>query len=317
MGDNNSDSVLDATGNTIVLAFDLAGSQIVNMPDELGKAIQKPEVQAAIQQALSKFALARQKSGTTEVSDEEAKKLGTELMDKAGGKLTDAVLEQLKKTPEFKRLEKSLSDLESALKSSPVGVWVDKNKNILYVVGAGLAIGGAVALYVTKTGGPAINFPMSKLAGKPIKVFNVGGFTLSGKVLAFKPDTREVGGALVGAEKWGKLEVSLELGVVATGDDITKVDGKLVLKTKDIDLGITGSGELQKNTVNLGITFGIKNAGGQGPFTIGVTGVLQDGKLTGGKVSGDWQLKGGASIGVEGSTGSSGTQGMVLFSKSF
>src|SRR5437667_221436 len=66
---------------------------------------------------------------------------------KAGGKLTDALLDQLKKTPEFKRLEKSLDNLEQALKSTPVGVWVDNNKNILYVVGAGLAIGGAVALF--------------------------------------------------------------------------------------------------------------------------------------------------------------------------
>jgi len=316
MGDN-SNSVIDAAGNTVVLAFDLAGSQIADMPDELARAMKKPDVQAAIQQALAKFALGRQKSGTTEVSDQEARQLGADLMDKAGGKLTDAVLEQLKKTPEFKRLEKSLTDLENALNSSPVGVWVDKNKNILYVVGAGLAIGGAVALYVTKTGGPVIDFPMSKLAGKPVQIFKVGGFALSGKMLSFKPDTREVGGALVGSEKWGKLDVSLELGVVATGDDVTKVEGKVVLKTKDIDLGIAGYGNPQKNTVNLGITFGLKNAGGQGPLTIGVTGVVQDGKLTGGKVSGDWQLKGGASIGVEGSSGTDGTKGIVLFSKSF
>ena len=53
-----------------------------------------------------------------------------------------------------------LDDLGSALKESPVGVFFDKNRNILYVVGAALAIGGAVALYVTKTGGPAIDFPM-------------------------------------------------------------------------------------------------------------------------------------------------------------
>lgn len=317
MGSPNSQSVVDATANTIVLAFDLAGSQITAMPDELSVALQKPEVQLAIQRALATFALNQQQSGTTKVSDQEAKQLVTNLWSKAGGPLKDSVLEQLKKTPEFSQLDKSLTDLEQSLKTSPLGVWVDRNKGILYVIGAGLAIGGAVALYVTKTGGTVINTPLSQLNGKPIKIFKVGGFSLSGQMLSFKPDVREVGGGLVGTQKWDKIQLTVQLGVVATGSDVKQVDGKILIKTKDIDLGITGSDTPSKNTVNLGISFGLHEVGGRGPLTIGVTGIVKDGKVTGGGVTGDWALDKTTSIELQGSSGSGETKGSVLFTKRF
>jgi hypothetical protein len=316
MADPTSDPVLDAAGKTVVLAFDLAGSQISNLPDELGKALQRSDVQSAIQLALSKFALAKQKSGTTAVSDKEAQQLLDDLVKKAGGKLSDEMLEQLKKTPEYKRLEASLESLEKAVKHTPMGAWLDKNKTTLYIVGAGLAIGGAAALYITKTGGPVINFPLSKLSGQSVQIFKIGGFTLNGKLLSFKPETREIGGGLVGTESWGKLKVSVELGVVATDTTVKQVEGKVVLKTKDIDLGLTGSGDPTKNTVNLGITFGIR-PNGIGPITVGVSGVVQDGKLTGGKVQGDWKLDKNTTLSVQGSSDKGATQGVVLFSKSF
>jgi hypothetical protein len=317
LGDTKNQDVLDAAGHTIVLAFDLAGSQIAAMPDELGTALQKPEVQSAIQLVLSNFVLAKQRSGTSDVSDKEAKQLATDLWNKAGGKITDSLLEQLKKSPEYKKLEKSLGDLEQALKSTPIGAWIDKNANILYVIGAGVAIGGAVALYATKTGGPAVNLPMSQLSGKSVKIFKVGGFTLSGQLLSFKPDVREVGGALTGTEKWDRVELSVQLGIIATGTEIKEVDGKIILKTQDINLGLTGKGTPATNTVNLGITFGLRDLGGQGPFTIGVSGIVQDSKLTGGQVTADWQLKGNSSVGLQGSATSNETRGFLLFTKRF
>ena len=308
---------LDAAGNTIVLAFDLAGSEIVNMPDQLAAALQKQDVQSAIQLVLANFALNRQQTGTTAVSDAEAKQLATDLWNKAGGKLTGSVLEQLKQTPEFKKLDKSLTDLEQALKTSPLGVWVDNNKAILYVVGAGLAIGGAIALYVTKTGGTVIDTPLSQLNGKPVRIFKVGGFSLSGQMLSFKPDTREIGGALAGTETFSKVQVTVQLGVIATGSNVKQVDGKVVIKTKDITFGITGTGTPAKNTVNLGLSFGLNGSGGLSPLTIGVTGVLKDGKFTGGGVTGDWQLNKTTTIGVQGSSSGGETKGVVLFSKRF
>jgi hypothetical protein len=58
MSDPSSD-VLTATGQTVVLAFDLAGSRIAKMPDDLGKALQMSDIQSAIQLALSNFDLAK------------------------------------------------------------------------------------------------------------------------------------------------------------------------------------------------------------------------------------------------------------------
>jgi len=312
-----NDPVLDSTSNVIVLAFDLAGSEIAAMPDQLAKALQQHPVELAIQQVLASFALNKQQQGTTTVNDAEAKQLATDLWNKAGGKLTDSVLAQLKQTPEFKRLDQSLTDLEKSLKNSSLGVWVDKNKNILYVVGIGLAIGGAIALYATKTSGTVLNAGFSQLTGKPVQIFKVGGFSLSGQMLSFKPDAREIGGGLVGTEKWDKVQLSLEFGVVATGSDVKQINGKIVLKTKDINLGLTGSGDLTKNTVNLGISLGIDNGGVYGPLNISVTGVVKNGRLTGGGLQGDWQLDNTSAISVQGTSAGGETKGMVLFTKRF
>jgi hypothetical protein len=161
-----------------------------------------------------------------------------------------------------------------------------------------------------------MNFPISQLTGKPVKIFKVGKFTLSGQLLSFKPDSREVGGGLVGTQKWDKLEVSLQFGVVATGSDVKEVNGKLVFKTNEIDLGITGSGQPSKNTVNLGLTLGVKNIGLPGPLTIGLGAVIKDDKVTQGTLDASMKWKDN-SIGVQGSTGSGETKGMVLFSHSF
>ena len=310
--------ILDAAGSTVILAFDLADSQLASMSMELQRALQKPEVESAIQDVLARFALARQRSGTAGVSDQEAKQLASDLWKKAGGKVTDDVLNQLKKTPEFQKLEKSLTNLEQALKSSPLGVWVDKNKNILYIVGAGLAIGGAIALYVTRTGGPAINLPLSQLSGKPIKIYKVGGFSLSGKILSFKPDLREVGGSLVLSQNISKkLDISVEFGIIATGSDAKKIDGKIVAKTKDIQLGVAGSQDLSKKTLSLGFSVGLNDIGGQGPLTIDITGVVKDGRLNSGQLQGDWQLDKTTILSLQGTTSSGETKGMVLLSKRF
>jgi hypothetical protein len=317
MGDTNSQSVVDAVHNVTVLAFDLAGSQIADMPDELAAALQKPDVQSAIQTVLSTFVLSRQQTGTTQVSDKEAKQLVADLWKKAGGKLTDGVLEQLKKTPEYRKLDASINDLEKTVKTSPLGIWVDKNKGILYVIGAGLAVGGAVALYVTKTGGTVVNTSLAQLAGKPIQIFKVGRFSLSGQMLAFRPDMREIGGGLVGAQQWKKVQVSVQFGVIATGSDVKQIDGKVVVKTQDIDIGLTATDDRSKNTYNFGLTFGLHRVGGEGPLSLGVTAMVKDDKVVGGGITGNWQLDNTTAVSLQGSSGAGEAKGLVLLTKRF
>lgn len=58
---------------------------------------------------------------------------------------------------QFRELETSVEAFKKAAESSALGVWMDKNKKVLYVVGAALVVGTAGVLYVTKTGGSLVN----------------------------------------------------------------------------------------------------------------------------------------------------------------
>ena len=309
-------SVVDAASNTVILAFDLLDSQISSLPDELAKSLQKPEVETAIRAVLTDFIMNKQKSGTTRVSDQEATQLANALKDKVAGKITDDVLKQVKETQEYKKLEQSLTDLEKAVKAAPVGVWVDRNKNILYIVGAGLVVGGATALYVTKTGGKVVDFTASQLTGKSVQVFKVGKFSLSGQLVKFEPETRTVGGAITGTEKWDRLDVSVQLGVIATGSDVKQVDGKVVFKSRDINLSITGSAQPAQKTVNLGLGLEMKGTGLPGPLTIGLGVVVKDGKADQGQLSAAMKTKAG-DFGLTGSAGKGEQKALATWSVSF
>jgi hypothetical protein len=308
-------SVIDAASNTVILAFDLVGDQIMNMPDELEKSLKKPEIDAAIRSVLTNFLLARQKTGTAVFSDQEAVQLGKALLNDAGGKIANDLLDQLKKTPDYQNLQQSMNNLQKVLKSSPLGVWLDREKGILYVIGAVLVVGGATALYVTKTGVPDV--AITQLTGKSVQVFKVGRFSLEGQLLAFKPDTQTLGGALTGVEKWNKLEVDLQLGVVATGSDVKQVSGKLVFKSQDISVSISGVQQPQQKTINLGLGLEIKKTGLPGPLTINLGAVVKDGKVDQGQLNATMKTRNAGDFGVTGSVGPGENKVLATWSISF
>jgi hypothetical protein len=313
---SSAPSVVDAASNTIVLAFDLAESQIVNMPDELAKALQQKDVQDAIRSVLANLALAKQKSGSTTMTEQEAMQVAQAVGKAAGDKITSSVLDQMKKTPEYKALDQSMKDLQQAMKSSPLGLWVDRNSGILYVIGAGLVLGGATALYVTKTGGPAVDFPISQLTGKSVQVFKVGQFSLKGSLLKFDPATQTAGAALMGTEKWDKLEVSVQFGVVATAGDVKQVSGQVVFKTPQVNLGLTGSAQPSDKTVNLGLSLRVSTTGQPGPLTIGLGAVIKDNKVDSAQLNAAMKTRVG-DFGLTGSESKGEHKVMATWSVSF
>ncbi|MPZ57164.1 MAG: hypothetical protein GEU91_11850 [Rhizobiales bacterium] len=111
------------------------------------------------------FAKTKAKTGGSVISGEEAKKLAESLQkgvtDAAGAEL----LKKIKNTPEYLKLESSIGAFTKAAASSTLRVWVDKNKGVLYVVGAALVVGTASVLYVTKTGGSVLNTALDPLEG--------------------------------------------------------------------------------------------------------------------------------------------------------
>src|ERR1051325_9974502 len=227
-----------ATENLIVLAFDLLDAEILRAPNELKKALFSPQVQDSIRTTLLQFAKNRMGS-QTDVSNADGLKLLSDLGTGVGGGMSKALLDQIKASPEYKKLEAGVKTSEEAAKSSALGVWVDENKKVVYVIGAVLLAGGlagATALYVTKTGGPALNTVIDPIKGKEVEFLKVGVLSLKGGLWDFKPDARLLGGRVSATMKWEKISVELKFGILAKGAQVQEWDGSTVVKSGPVTL---------------------------------------------------------------------------------
>jgi hypothetical protein len=269
MGDTKPE-MIDAANQVIVLAFDLADSEVTRLPNQIVKALESPLVQDSIKKTLMDFAKSRAKPGSTVISDDEARKLfgalGTGVKDAASQEL----LNQIKKTPEFKKLEASLEGFKQAAASTSLGVWVDKNKNILYVVGAALVVGTVGVLYVTKTGGAMVDLAVDPLKGKKFEVLQIGRLKIAASVWDFKPDARLLGARVFGTLEWEKVKVDLKLGVLAEGAKIKEAEGEAVVKSGSFSVAVTGKTKPQVQEVNLALKFSYDGVIGNGKFNLGL-----------------------------------------------
>ena len=302
----------DALSEVVIVAFDLAGTTAKNLPSLLDQSLQSASVQQAIREGLQTFAMKKVASGTTTVTDDETKQL-LALLEKVGGKVGDALSDDIKKTPEYKRLEGKIKALEKTIASSPMGVWVDNNKGLVLVVGIGIAFGSAATLYLTKTGGPVVDLPISQLKEKPFQLFKVGGFTMKGQLLEFKPDKQTVGAGILATQKWEKIELSFKIGIIAAGDQVKEVNGQAVVKSNDFSVTVTGSGKPEEKKVNLGIGLGFKSSTLPGPLNISLGAVVTDGEVTGGTFKASMKT-GVGNFGIDAQTNANETRALATFS---
>jgi hypothetical protein len=309
-------SVGGAAQTTIVFAFDLVDKEIPKVPARILKSLESKEVQDAIKATLTKFAQSRAQSTTTVVSDKEAKELAEALAKGVGEKAGDEILEQIKKSPEYKKLAASLKDFEAAAKCSPMGVWVDKNQTTLYIVGAALLLGGSAALYITKTGGAAVDLPVGLLKGKSLNIVKVGGFSLKGQLLEFKPETRTIGAGLTLAQDLDQVKLTFKLGVIASGTEVKQVNAQAIVKADDFTITVSGAADTEKKKINLGIGLGIPGSGPLGPVNLTIGAVVTDGKVTGGQFDATMKTKYG-DIGVKGQVDEKSYGGMATYSIPF
>jgi len=293
----------EATTQVVVLAFDLVGQQTANLPNLLQRSLSDKTVQDAIQSALDSYMLKRMTSGQSmnNLTAKDAQDLLNALAGGAGGKLGDAALNQIKNSPEYKKLEKAIQDFAAAAKATPMGVWVDEHSTVVIVTGVALAIAGTAVLYATKTGGAVNDAVVGLVKNKPIQVLKVGRFTLQGQLLAFQPDKQILGAGVIATQKWQGLQVSLSLGIIAAGTDVQQMNGAVVLKAGNVDIGVNATDNLAKKSVNLGLSLGFED-GPLKPLKVGVGAVVTDGKVTGGTLDaslktsvGDFGVKGQAS----------------------
>ncbi|WP_321473519.1 hypothetical protein [uncultured Paludibaculum sp.] len=300
MADGKPDPI-DAAHQVIVLAFDLVDAELPKLPSQIALALQSPPVQEAIKKTLLDFAKSKQASGGVALTSADSQKL----LEALGNGVKDAastnLLDQIKKTSEYKKLEGSIEAFKSAAGSSTLGVWVDKNKKILYVVGAALIVGTASVLYITKTGGPVVKMAIDPLAGKEFEVLQIGSFKLKAGLWQFQPDARVLGARVSASKKWDKVSVDLKLGVLAKGPLVQEVEGSAVVKSGPVSVTLSADGKPQTHQVNLGLKVGYDGTIGNGKFNIGVGAMYQDQALSG-TLGATYQTK-NATFGLQGNVG--------------
>lgn len=203
--------VIDAVNDTVLIGFELIGALPQNFDNYLSTALQSKEVQDAIKDTLLEYAKAHLNNNPTNVVEGEAKKLGADLLSTTGKAFGQSVIGEIKKTPQYKQLEKSAENIGEAFKCSKFGVWVDKKKNILFVVGAGVAVAGAAAMYIARAGDEVTAPVFDLIKDKSVTAKLPGNLNFTAGGFKFEPKKREVGVDLTLAAQWTPVKATFSI----------------------------------------------------------------------------------------------------------
>jgi hypothetical protein len=237
---------IEATKETLVLALQFADSTLTDSPEIATKVLQNPRIRKAIESALLSEArrlLKQQQKGQASKADD-GKKVLTSVVSGVSSAAQAAAKKEIKSSGEYKAVTKSLKQLECAYRGSPIGIFVDKNKGWLIVVATGLALGGATAMYVAKSGDwPAGQ--MGKLAGKLVRFKVMGNVEIGLEKVEFKPSERSVGATTFASGKWKSVSTKVSFHVGFKDDKFasTNAAGEVVVKAGS-GVSLTGKGKV-------------------------------------------------------------------------
>jgi hypothetical protein len=234
-----------ATVQTVTLAFELFDRTVLSSPELLVKVLESKSVQDAIRGGL-------ESAGKQLMTQQEGGKPvefgGTmEILARAAAKAAKApakkvAVDAIKKTREYQQFDAGLKEFKCAFEQSPVGMFVDKHKGLLIVVGVIGALGGGVAMYYAKAGDlPAKAFSLVQKM-KPIKL---GAISLHADKVLFKPSERQVEVGVSAKGDWSTVKASLELRGSVKNDGLKTgaAKGQLVYSIDPkTTISVTGSG---------------------------------------------------------------------------
>ncbi|MGR9105483.1 MAG: hypothetical protein ACU843_00990 [Gammaproteobacteria bacterium] len=199
---------------TLVLGIDLVGFEPGNIK-EAGRIARNKDARKAIQKAIDKAnkelteSFLKGEAITNKVAVQKLKDVGKGV----GSALTDHAKHA------FTR------QLGCAWNGSPLGIWVDENKWILYIV-VPLLVGGAAVgagyLYQARVGDRPVGV-LTSLAEPHLKFQPIGSLTLGVTDLEFKPSERKIQSKLFSNIKWQPLEVGFSLTAGAGNGELTKL----------------------------------------------------------------------------------------------
>jgi len=263
---NQCADVLDAVQDTVLMGVQVTGSTVKDLDGYLKRALQSPELQNAIKSTLEDIAKKKIAEVPVQFSLEDSKKLLGELAKKGAEAVGESVKEQIKRTSEYQELERRAQKILDALKCSPAGVWVDQNKMILYILGAGVLVGGATAMYVARAGDPVTEPLTSLLKDQKIRIPIPGNLELSASGFKFVPSKREIDVDLGLAGQWKTVKADFKVNVQAVDNSVqASASGTVVIPFRLGLIRAEGSFDPRNPQVaplRLGLGLGITPGGG-------------------------------------------------------
>ena len=290
----NEGNMGEAFGGLVLLAFDLLDSEIARSPERIIQTFKNPALLKAAENAVLSFAKSRSPTASSQLTPEEIGKLQSSVVDGVKTAATEAYLKQIKESSKFKALEKQLKNFEDAAKSSAVGVWVDHNKGILYVVGAVLAVGAGVALYITKPSGTIYGMGIRELEKLKFEVLKVGALKLGVGGLVFDPTAERFGGKVTGKLEWEQLKIDLSLQIVTANLKAPEITSEVGLKYGVISLTAANRLDLTQPKVDLTLRL----SANKDRFGLSVAAKIKDDNVTG-SASASYRVAESLKLGVD------------------
>ena len=305
--DSKTPSLSDAAHDVFAFAIEFPAGEIQLVPAQIADLLKSDAVKDKLQSTLLDYAMEKTKKGV--VFDQSDPQLGLAILNGLGPVAEKQILEEIKKGLPARRVTTAFNDFVRALKNTPMGVWVDKEKKLLIVVGVALAVGGTAALFYTRTDSDVVNFPISQIKGKAIPLWSPGSFKLSGSLIEFQPAQRKLGLEIIGEQKWQKLDLTLKLGVVASEPAATQGDGHALVTSKEFTSSL-------QTKYSLGVELKLTDSALPGPFSLGLHAAITNDKFSGGDLTAKLKLP-SFDVGVKAQTDAKSTPGLLTISGSF
>ena len=222
----------------VVLSIQLVGDVAANMDRYVGDILGLPDVKSKLQTLLDQLAQKQFEAASGAKPGQSQGQLAAQFAQDVGKILSGPAQDELRKLPEAQQLLAKVKRLGKALdEAGSVGIWHDQKLNILYLVLGGVALGGAVSLYVLKAGNVVSNSLLSMLSNKSVKFLDLGKVNISGEVLKFETGQGVKGGRdlelkTFATADWKPVTVTVSMVGKAVGDHLTVgggVDGKVVV----------------------------------------------------------------------------------------
>jgi hypothetical protein len=176
------------------------------------------------------------------------------------------------------------------------------------VSGLVLTLGGTVALFVTKTGGPIVELPLAQLKDAKVPLFKLGSLSGAATFGELKPSIREAGAGIVLTDKFQSMSLDLKIGVTGFFSPSKQLQNAVITKSSVFTIDPSG-GDPKNNRISLGLTL----RSNHGNFTATVGAIFEKDQAPKGTLDASLKINKDIAIGAKGVVSPNGVAALATF----